>query len=189
MYEQSTGKLRQLNIDPQSSRMYVQLLEGPWNSILESSLYNLPCVDNFQYLSVQRWNRSEDKYVLTYLFTKSIQESYLLSAKIFIAGQHCLIINIIIIEEIKTKYIKRKTFRFKKMIIIILALMLWTKVISFNNKNKTNLMRMSCYQSIVLVSTEQRSVWQIETLTSSWSQNYIRSYWGQLWFIFYKCSY
>ena len=54
--------------------------------------------------------------------------------------------------------IKKKSFRFQKIIINILALMLWTKVISFNNKNKTNLMRMSCYQSIVLVSTEQRSV-------------------------------
>ena len=137
MYEQSTSKLRQLTIDPQSSRMYVQLLEGPWNSILESSLYNLPCVDNFQYLLVQRWNRSEDKYVLTYLFTKNIQESYILSAKIFIAGQHCLIINIIIIEEIRMECIRKKTFRFKKLIISILALMLWTKVISVSNTNKT----------------------------------------------------
>ena len=96
--------------------------------------------------------------MLTYLFTKSIRESYVLSAKIFIAGQHCLIIDIIITEEIKTKYIKKKTYRFKRM--------LWTKVNSFNNKNKTNIMLMSCYQSIVLVSTEQRLMRQIEILTS-----------------------
>ena len=41
MYVQTTGNLRQLNKDPQSNRMYAQLLKGSWHFILESSLYNL----------------------------------------------------------------------------------------------------------------------------------------------------
>ena len=67
-----------------------------------------------------------------------------------ITGKHCLIIiDIIIIKERKMEYNKKKTFSLKN----ILALMAWTKVISVSDNNKT--MLVSCYQSSVLVSTEQ----------------------------------
>ena len=55
----------------------------------------------------------------------------------FIVGQHCFIFDISIIEEIKMECIRKKTFRFKKLIINILALMLWTKDISVSDNNKT----------------------------------------------------
>ena len=51
----------------------------------------------------------------------------------FIVGQHCFIFDISIIEEIKMVCIRKKTFRFKKLIINILALMLWTKDISVSD--------------------------------------------------------
>ena len=72
MYVQTSGKLCQLNTYPQSSRMYVRLLKGPGNSI---------CVNNFQYLSV----KPEEKHVLNKFID---EESYILSAKVFNAGQH-----------------------------------------------------------------------------------------------------
>ena len=45
-------------------------------------------------------------------------------------------------------------------------------------------MLVSCYHSNVLVSTEQWLIWQLDTLTSSWNQNCIRSCWSQLWIMF-----
>ena len=51
----------------------------------------------------------------------------------FIVGQHCLIFDISIIEEIKMECIRKKTLGFKKLIINILALMLWTKDISVSD--------------------------------------------------------
>ena len=40
------------------------------------------------------WPRPKDKHGLSYLLIKSLQERYILSAKIFIAGEHCQIIDI-----------------------------------------------------------------------------------------------
>ena len=74
-----------------------------------------------------------------------------------ITGKHCLIIiDNIIIKERKMEYNKKKT------------------------------LLVSCYQSSVLVSTEQWLVWQLDTLTSSWSQNCIHACWGQLWVMFWN---
>ena len=34
--------------------------QGPFKFFLESPLYNLLCVNDYQYLSVKHWNRPED---------------------------------------------------------------------------------------------------------------------------------
>ena len=113
-------------------------------------------------------------WIISHIFV-----SKLLTMPEDITGKHCLIIiDIIIIKERKIEYNKKKTFSLKH----ILVLMAWTKVISVSDNNKT--MLVSCYQSSVLVSSEQWLVWQLDTLTSSWSQNCIHACWGQLWVMF-----